>query len=136
MEEVHLGVLLITVVAILWADHLGFQYFRGQRLTLPALLVTRLHYAVSLGLVGMVATGAYMAYDRFGYLSTQPVFWLKMFFVAVLVGNALFITGLMRKAFTTSFAALSVRERTTLLVSGAASGLGWVGAATIGLFFL
>lgn len=136
MEEIHLGILLVTVVGILWADHLGFQYFRGQRTTLPALLVTRLHYAVSLGLLGMLVTGTAMAYDRFGYLSSQPVFWLKMFFVAVLVGNALFITRLMQKAFTTPFLELSARERTVLLVSGAASAAGWIGAATIGLFFL
>lgn len=136
MEEVHLGILIVTVVAILWADHVGFQYFRGQRLTLPALLITRLHYAVSVGLLGMIATGAYMASDRWTYLSAQPVFWLKLFFVAVLVVNALFITALMRTATTTSFASLSMRERLTLLISGAASGMGWLGAATIGLFFL
>lgn len=136
MEEVHLAVLLITAVGILWADHLGFQYFRGQRQTLPALLITRLHYAVAVGLLGMILTGGTMAYDRWSYLATQPVFFLKLFFVAVLVLNALFITSLMRKATVTPFALLTVRDRAVLLVSGAASGLGWLGAATIGLFFL
>lgn len=136
MVEVHLAVLLITAVGILWADHLGFQYFRGQRQTLPARLITRLHYAVALGLVGMIATGAWVASDRWTYLMTQPVFFLKLFFVAVLVVNAFFITTLMRKATTTPFLALAPRERLILMVSGVASGIGWLGAALIGLFFL
>lgn len=136
MAEVHLGILLVTAIGILWADHLGFQYFRGQRVTLPAVLVTRLHYAVLVGLVGMLTTGATMAFDRWTYLSVQPVFWLKMGFVAVLVVNSFFIGALMRLATTTSFASLTISQKSRLLASGALSGLGWVGAATIGLFFL
>lgn len=136
MVEVHLAVLIITAVGILWADHLGFQYFRGQRETLPARLISRLHYAVALGLVGMIATGAWIASDRWSYLMTQPAFFLKLFFVAVLVINAFFITALMRKATTTPFRALQPRERVVILVSGALSGMGWLGATVIGLFFL
>lgn len=136
MVEVHLAVLLLTAVGILWADHLGLQYFRGQRATLPARLVTRLHWGVALGLLGMIVTGAWVASDRWAYLMTQPAFFLKLFFVAVLVLNALFITALMKKATTTPFLSLAVRERAVLLVSGAVSGVGWLGAALIGLFFL
>jgi hypothetical protein len=136
MEEVHLAVLLITVVAIVWADHLGFQYFRGTRQTLPAHLVRGLHAAVAIGLLGMIGTGVWMALDRWGYLSTQPVFWLKLFFVGVLVVNALFITRLMQKATHTPFASLAQRERVILFVSGGASTVGWVSAAVIGFFFL
>jgi hypothetical protein len=136
MEEVHLAVLLLTVVAIVWADHLGFQYFRGTRQTLPAHVVRGLHVAVAVGLAGMIGTGAWMALDRWGYLSTQPVFWLKLFFVGVLVVNALFITRLMQKATHTPFASLLPQERIVLFVSGALSTIGWVSAAVIGLFFL
>ena len=136
MEEVHLAILLLTAVGIVWADHLGFQYFRGQRETLPASLVKRLHYAVLVGLVGMIATGAVMAYDRFGYLSTQPVFWLKMGCVAVLVVNSFFIGSLMRIASEKPFVTLSRTERMRLVVSGGLSALSWATAATIGLFFL
>ncbi len=136
MEEVHLGVLLVTVVGILWADHVGFQYFRGQRQTLPAVLLTRLHYAVLLGLVGMLVTGGIMAADRFTYLSAQPVFWLKMGFVAVLVINAICIGTLMRVATETPFASLPRAQKLILSISAALSGLSWAGAAIIGLFFL
>ena len=136
MEEVHLAILLGTAVAILWADHLGFQYFRGVRQTLDVRIVQRLHYTVLVGLVGMVVTGVSMAYDRFGYLSTLPQFWLKMGFVVVLIVNSFAIGTLQKRATEVPFATLPFRDRALLLVSGAASGAGWLGAAVIGLFFL
>lgn len=136
MEEVHLAVLALTVIAILWADHLGYQYLRGVKTTLDKVLVTRLHYAVWVGLIGMIVTGGIMAYDRWGYLSTLPVFQLKMGFVAVLVINSFFIGALMNRATERSFASLTQTERLQLMASGVLSAVGWIGAASIGLFFL
>lgn len=67
---------------------------------------------------------------------TDPVFLLKMFFVAVLAINGLFIGRLMGNAITTPFAQLSTRTKALLLISGAASGIGWVASASIGYFLL
>ncbi len=136
MVEVHLGVLAVTAIAILYADHLGFQYFRGTKELLSRTTVSRLHYTVWVGLLAMIITGGIMAFDRWGYLSTQPVFWLKLGFVGVLVLNSLFITSLMHRASEVPFASLGSTERAMLLISGALSGISWVGAAGIGYFFL
>ncbi len=77
-----------------------------------------------------------MAVDRFTYLSAQPVFWLKMGFVAVLVVNSFFIGALMRLSTETPFAELTRGQRLRLVISGGLSATSWAGAAIIGLFFL
>jgi hypothetical protein len=59
-----------------------------------------------------------------------------MGFVLVLVVNAFAIGKLSAVAGTTSFASLSAEEKRTLLLSGFLSGASWIGAATIGFFFL
>ncbi len=136
MEGVHLAVLALTVVEIVWADHLGFQYFRGTESVLPLKLVKRLHYAVWVGLIGMIITGGIMAVGDWEDLATEPAFFVKMFFVAVLVVNSFFIATLMRKATEVPFAALTPSDKTKLFISGGASTLAWVSAAAIGMFFL
>lgn len=136
MEEVHLAILLLTALVIVYADHLGFRYFRGTVRVLDAGRITLLHRIVWVGLLSMILTGVSLAYDRIDYLLSQPVFLLKMGFVLVLIINAGFISALSRLASTVPFSELGARQKTALLVSGALSTISWVGAATIGLFFL
>lgn len=135
VSDLHLAILVATVICIVWADYLGSEYLRGVRKTLNRTVIDRLHTAVWIGLFGMVASGIYLASDRFVYLSGVPVFWLKMSFVALLIVNSFIIGRLMRYAYTTPFAELPRRERLFLMLSGAASTIGWVGAATIGFLF-
>lgn len=136
MEKVHLAVLALTVIGIVFADHEGFAYMRGKKQILDPKRVKVLHYAVGVGLLLMILTGASMALPGLSYYMSEPVFQLKMFFVAVLIVNSFFISRLMHVATEKPFAALTSRERLPLMVSGAASTIGWVGAAVIGLFFL
>ncbi|MBU6310483.1 hypothetical protein KGO06_00920 [Patescibacteria group bacterium] len=128
----HLAILVATVCGIVWADYLGWRYFRGEVVTLDRRVVSRLHTFVWFGLVGMVLSGAYLAYDRVAYLSGLPSFWLKMAFVLLLIVNSFVIHWLMQRAFEKPFAALPRHEQFLLMLSGAASTLGWVGAALIG----
>ena len=134
MLYVHLAILALTLLLVLYSDHLGWQYMRGKQQVLNATLIRNLHYAVGLGLVGMVATGIYMSYRALPILLTEPVFLLKMFFVLVLVLNSFFIGSLLPLATKTPYAELSEREQRLLILSGSISSISWV--CTIGVALL
>ncbi|MBX4215714.1 hypothetical protein KW797_02105 [Candidatus Parcubacteria bacterium] len=136
LSDIHLSILAVTALAIVYADHLGWQYFRGRKPLLDARTMRRVHFIVIAGLIGMITTGFIMFWpDRAAYLSYWP-FLIKMGFVLILVVNALFIHRLMGVASERPYASLTKGERRKLLVSGALSSIGWIGAAVIGLFYL
>ena len=130
----HLTILAVTALVILYADHVAFSYFRGTRPVLDARLVWRLHTAVWVGLIGMIGTGVWMAYPGLSVLLAYPPFLIKMGFVGVLVLNSLFITSLIGVATTTPYAQLTLRQKAPLILSGALSTIGWLGAATMGFY--
>lgn len=84
----------------------------------------------------MITTGFLLALPSWTYRLQQPVFYVKMGFVLVLVINAFAIGKLARLAATKPFASLTKEEQRTLLISGALSGISWVASASIGLFLL
>lgn len=134
--EVHLWILIVTAVAILISDYHGHAYVRGTMLLLPKRRMQWLHRIVWIGLLGMIGTGLYMAYPALSYYLAKPAFIVKMGFVAVLVINATLIGKLLSVASERPFAVLTADEKKKLFISGALSSICWVGAATIGLFFL
>lgn len=134
-STLHLIVLSITAIFILIADHDGFNYMRGKVATLSPKRVQFLHYAVWIGLVCMILTGALLLRDETDVLE-EPVFYVKMLMVAALLVNGFFIGSLSKLSTLHPFAELTQKQKNTLLISGAVSGLCWVGAATIGYFFL
>lgn len=125
-----------TAVVIVYADHQGFLYFRGSRQTLSPAFLKWSHRLVWTGLLLMIFTGFLLAFPAWEYYLTQPAFLIKMGFVLTLLVNAFAIGTLSRKAGEVAFAELTKKEKTTLLVSGALSAIGWVGAASIGLLVL
>jgi len=131
----HLIVLSITAIFILIADHDGFNYMRGKVATLSAKRVKFLHYAVWIGLVCMILTGTLLLRDETDVLE-EPAFYVKMLMVAALLVNGFFIGSLSKLSTLHPFTSLSKKQKNTLLISGAVSGLCWVGAASIGYFFL
>lgn len=126
----------ILAIAIIYTDHHGWQYFRGTRQTLSVSFVTWSHRLIWVGLLLMISTGVLLAIPRYEYLLGEAAFYVKMGFVAVLIVNAFAIGGLSKVATTTPYAALPTETKRTLLTSGMLSGMGWVCAALIGLFFL
>lgn len=136
IESLHLGTLLITAVAILYADHLAYAYLKGKRELLDQVMTKRLHMIVWCGLIGMIISGTLLFIPMAEYLLTEPVFYLKMTFVLVLVVNALVIGKISHVASERPFAMLLPKEQRTLMLSGAVSLFSWAGAALIGLFFL
>jgi len=132
MESVALSIHGTTIFAlvaiILYSDHLGLSWIQGKRETLPTKKMVLLHRLVWVGLAIMVASGVVLFLDLKDYLLTTPAFYVKMFFVATLVVNALFIGKFMRVATEKPFAVLSNNERLSLLISGAVSTISWIGA--------
>lgn len=136
LADVHLAILLITAVVILYADHLGFDYFRQKRLLIDRTQMRITHYAVLAGLFGMVVTGLFLMLPRWRFYLSEPVFYVKMAFVLILIFNATFIARMSHLASETPFSLLEPDERNAFMVSGALSAVGWIGAAFIGYFLL
>jgi len=132
----HVGVLILTVFGILYADHIGLAYIRGKRATVRARLVSFLHSYIWLGLIGMIVSGVFLVLPAWEFYLTNLSWYIKMTFVLVLIFNALVIGGLMKHASTMPFADLEDGQKQTLRVSGVLSVLGWVVSAAIGYFYL
>ncbi len=136
LETIHLSILALTAIAILYADHLGFQYLTGKRTVLNGRITTRLHFIVWIGLVAMIVSGALLAIPQWEYLLSTPSFYIKMGFVLVLIMNSFAIGKLSKLTADCPFRELPSETQKTLLVSGVLSFMGWVGAFIIGYFFL
>jgi hypothetical protein len=136
LESVHLIALAFTALVILFADHHGFEYFRGTRETLSPHFVTWSHRGVWAGLTVLVLSGLFMVIPAWDYYKSDMAFYVKMGFVLVLTMNGYAIQKLSHMSTTTPFRSLPKEMQHTLMVSGALSAMGWVGAAVIGFFFL
>lgn len=136
LVTLHLVTLLLTAVFILIADHDALAYIRGKKLVLDIVRIKRLHYSILIGLVAMISSGAFMFADAWGELIEETAFYVKMLMVVALVANSFVIGNLLHIATQKPFATLSPSERLKLFISGGISAFCWLGAATIGLFFL
>ncbi|MBU2213545.1 hypothetical protein KKC44_03510 [Patescibacteria group bacterium] len=137
MTNIHLAFLAFSVVCILLSDHLGMLYFLGKKHTLPLQKLRLLHRLVWIGLLGMIVSGIVLILPDFDYYRSDPAFLIKMGFVLVLVVNGLFIGRLLHTStLLVPFRELQQSKRLLLLLSGAASAAGWIGATLIGFFWL
>lgn len=133
---IHLATLSLTAIAILYADHMGYQYFTGKRLHLNHERTVILHRIVWVGLIGMIVSGYLIAAPQWDYLRSEPVFFVKLGLVLVLVMNALVIGKMAHLTSDRAFAELPADVRRAFMISGALSAIGWIGAAVIGYFYL
>lgn len=131
---IHLGTLLLTAVSILIADKFALAWVSGKKQMLSQKRMRILHLLVGAGLTVMIASGAYMAWPLREYLLGEPAFWTKMLFVTVLVVNSFFIGRAAKLSTTRPFAELTKGEKSTLLISGGVSTIGWLGAFTAALY--
>jgi uncharacterized membrane protein len=132
----HLLILAFSAWNIARADHLGLAWIRGEKLTLTEQDISRYHTRVWIGLAGMIVTGFLMFWPVREYLLGRQQFLLKMFFVIALVANGFAIGNVQNVATRRKFMELTLREKAPLLVSGAVSTIGWLGAATMAFFIL
>lgn len=125
---IHIGFLCLAGLGILIADHAAFQWLTHKRDVVGKRELFVSHWIVSLGLAGLVLSGLYLFWPMRDYLMAQPLFWLKMAFVAALIVNSFFIEYLMHTASHTPWHRLSIGERVPFIVSGGISTLSWLGA--------
>lgn len=133
LVTVHVAILFLTIAVILYADKQGFSWILGKDETLNKTKLEILHRLMWGGLIGMIATGVFLFWPLREFLLTQPVYYIKMFFVSVLAINAFFIGKFMNVATERQFSDLSKSERVPLFVSGAVSTVAWAGAIIGGL---
>lgn len=130
----HILSLIFSVGGILLADHQAFKWILGKEPTLDRAILLKYHHAVLLGLSLVIVTGFALFWPMREYLLSLNAFYIKMFFVVVLVINGFFIGKLMNVAVVKTYSELSFREKIPLLISGVASTLGWLGAFVSALF--
>jgi uncharacterized membrane protein len=136
LGSLHVPILLATILGIIYSDHQAWLYFRGTKKTLSPKFTTWSHRIVGAGLAGMIVSGVALVTPAWQFYLSDPVFYIKMWFVLVLIINAVAIGKLVAIAHTEPFFGLKTEQKTTLLVSGFLSGVSWVAAIVVGYFFL
>jgi hypothetical protein len=124
--KVHLVAVFVAVALVLWADTIGMSWFRGQVKVLDLSKVSRIDRLVWVALSILIISGFLMFFPYREYLLQEAVFQIKLFFVATLLINGLFIRKLMRIATETPFASLNAKEKMKFLVSGGVSLIAWI----------
>lgn len=136
MEGLHLLALAFSAIVILYSDHEAFKYFTGKKALLSETFIQRSHALAWVGLSLMIVTGILLTLPAWTYRLQDPTFYVKMGMVLVLVWNGFAIGKLAKVASERPFKELTTGEQRTLMISGALSACGWVGAALIGFLFL
>lgn len=126
--QIHVTAVFLTLGVVITADSHGLLWMLGKLQTLPRKRMEALHVLAWIGLITIMLAGATMFSTYSEYLLTLPAFQLKMLFVVFLVLNAVVIGKHLKIATVRSFASLPRKERIVLLLSGAVSTTGWVGA--------
>lgn len=125
---IHLGTLGFVALLVLFADHQALSWVLGHKEKLDGKTIQTVHYLTLVGLVVMIISGITMALPLTEYLLTVPAFFIKMGFVLALVINSFFIGKLMHTAVNHSYKSLAFSEKLPLFISGAVSGISWLGA--------
>ncbi len=128
----HVFALGFVASVIAFADKEALAWLRGKRPTLEPERLRLFHSFTWIGLLALIGTGIMLLYPLRLYLLQEPLFVAKLFFVGILVVNAILIGRLQRVAAARSFASLSFKEKMPLFTSGAVSAYCWVAAAALG----
>lgn len=133
MTLVHVLSIGFVIAVITMADKEALAWMRGKKSVLDRRSLHNLHVMTWVGLLALIASGVTLFWDRKEYLLTQPLFIMKMLFVAVLVVNGILIGRLMNIALEKPFADLSPKKKVELFASGMISSLSWIGAFILGI---
>jgi hypothetical protein len=132
--QIHLTAVFTTLALVIISDLHGLLWVLGKMETLPKKRMELFHRAVWVGLITVMTAGFSMFIFSPEYLLSLPAFQFKVIFILMLIINAFFIGKHLQVAHDRAFASLTSKEKATLLVSGAVSTLGWIGAYTCAQF--
>lgn len=126
--NIHVTAVVITLTLVVVSDLHGLAWVFGMMQTLPARRMHFFHIAIWIGLLTVITAGFFMFIGYSDYLFSLLAFKIKMVCVAFLVLNAFFIGKHLTIATESPFKTLAAKEKFILLVSGAISTTGWIGA--------
>jgi uncharacterized membrane protein len=132
--SIHIGATIFSLGMIALADKEAFAWMRGTKPMLGRRRMRLYHALMWAGLVALITSGILLFLPMGTYLLSQSLFIIKLFFVAILVVNAILIGRLMHIALTRSYASLTWQEKAPLFTSGAVSVFSWTGALAIALY--
>ncbi len=133
MLTTHVFAVLFSLLTVFAADKDALAWMRGKKRTLDARRIRLLHVLTWSGLITLIVSGAILSYPMLGYLLSQPLFIMKLLFVATLLVNAALIGKFSDIATVRQFSRLSPNERMRLMTSGAVSSFSWAGALVLAL---
>jgi len=136
LANIHVLCMVFSIGVIFFADKDAFAWLRGTKPLLDRARMYRTHLLMWGGLLALMGTGVTLFLPRATYLLSQPLFIIKILFVAILFVNAVVIGRLVDVAVTRPYASLTVSEKLPLLVSGAVSVLGWTSVILIAFYLL
>ena len=87
----HFFALIISIPAIIYADHLGFLYFTGRIQTISHKKVQYTHWFVTIGLMLLIVSGVIITIPAWALFFGNPLFYVKIGFVIALCLNGIFI---------------------------------------------
>jgi hypothetical protein len=133
MLALHVLTVVFSLCVVFLADKEALFWILGRKTVLSVKTVAVYHWLTWAGLATLVLSGAYLALPQLSYLLSQPLFIMKLLFVAVLLLNAVLIGRFSHIATERAFSALTWHEMMPLLTSGAISFFGWTGAVILAL---
>ncbi len=131
--SVHIFSVIFSLCVVALADKQAFAWLRGKPAILNTKKVAVYHWLTWAGLVTTITSGFYLALPQIWYLLSQPIFIMKLLFVAILLINAILIGRFSHTATTRPYAELTWDETVPLFMSGALSFFGWAGALVLAL---
>ena len=131
----HIAGVVVSFISILYADHAGFNWFRGKADRVEESKIRKAHRFVWTGLILTIVSGIIVFWDKRGYLlHDSPAFWGKMAFVLALTINGFFIGRFLGVSTQKAFKDLTTKEKIPLFISGAVSSISWAGAFILAFF--
>lgn len=126
IKSVHGVVAGVTFLLVIVSDLYGGSWVLGWQERLNKMVLNVLHKVVWAGLGFMILSGLSMVFLNSEEFLVNYIFWIKMFFVAVLFWNAGRIGKEIDLPSLKTFKELSPKQKKHMMVVGATSIVSWV----------
>jgi hypothetical protein len=131
---IHIVAVLFSLSVVLTADHYGYSWISGHEAVLKEEKLKKLHMYTWIGILMTIMTGGILFYKDYETLLSSQIFLVKLAFVGTLVVNSFSVGILKDLATKTKFSNLSIKEKTSLFISGGTSSACWLGALLCAFF--